>query len=466
MKLWGGRFSKNTDNLVDDFNSSISFDKKLYKYDIQGSIAHAKMLLKCNILNDEECEAIVEGLKEIYLEIESGKVKCSIDCEDIHMNIEKLLTEKIGEAGKKLHTARSRNDQVALDSKMYVKDEIVNIKELLFELEHTLLTLALRHTETIMPGYTHLQPAQPVTFGHHLLAYFEMFKRDIERLEDCLKRVDIMPLGSCAMAGTTYDIDRNYTKELLGFSNITSNSMDGVSDRDYIIELLSINSIIMMHLSRFCEEIILFCSPSSGFIELDDGFSTGSSIMPQKKNPDVPELIRGKTGRVYGHLMGILTVMKGLPLCYNKDMQEDKEAVFDSTDTVKICLKTFIPMIETMKVKNKKMKQACSLGFLNATDAADYLVKRGIPFRTAHEIIGKLVLYCINNGKTLDNLSIDEYKNISEIFSNDIYEAIDIKNCVNNRKTEGGPSAEMVKSQIEKGYFYLEEKLKAARATD
>lgn len=466
MKLWGGRFSKNTDNLVDDFNSSISFDKKLYKYDIQGSIAHAKMLLKCNILNDEECQAIVEGLEEIYLEIESGKVKFSIDCEDIHMNIEKLLTEKIGEAGKKLHTARSRNDQVALDLKMYVKDEIGNIKELLFELEHTLLTLALGHTETIMPGYTHLQPAQPVTFGHHLLAYFEMFKRDIERLEDCLKRVDIMPLGSCAMAGTTYDIDRNYTNELLGFSNITSNSMDGVSDRDYVIEFLSINSMIMMHLSRFCEEIIMFCSPSFGFIELDDGFSTGSSIMPQKKNPDVPELIRGKTGRVYGHLMGILTVMKGLPLCYNKDMQEDKEAVFDSTDTVKICLKTFIPMIGTMKVKNKKMKQACSLGFLNATDAADYLVKRGIPFRTAHEIIGKLVLYCINSGKTLDNLSIDEYKNISEIFSNDIYEAIDIKNCVNNRKTEGGPSAEMVKSQIEKGYFYLEEKLKAARATD
>lgn len=458
MKLWGGRFSKDTDSIVDDFNSSISFDRRLYKYDIKGSIAHALMLSECSIISKEECEKIVSGLEGISKDIERGKIEFDVDCEDIHMNIEKLLTDRIGAAGKKLHTARSRNDQVALDFKMYVLDEINDIKCLMLQLMSTLLSLADNHSGTIMPGYTHLQPAQPVTFGHHLMAYFEMFKRDVGRIEDCFKRTDVMPLGSCALAGTTYDIDRNLTAQILEFSGITRNSMDGVSDRDFAVEFLSCLSIVMMHLSRFCEEIILWCSPSFSFIELDDGFSTGSSIMPQKKNPDVAELIRGKTGRVYGSLMGLLTVMKGLPLSYNKDMQEDKEPVFDSVDTVKMCLKTFTPMLKTIKVKKDNMERACSLGFLNATDAADYLAKKGVPFREAHEIAGKLVAYCVDKGKTLDELTIDEYKNVSSKFSADIYESIDIRNCVNNRKTYGSPSEEMVKQAVQDGYNYLNEK--------
>ena len=458
MKLWGGRFNKETDGIVDDFNSSISFDSRLYEYDIKGSIAHVRMLEKCGIINNEECEKIVNGLNEIYYDIKNGKIKFSRECEDIHMNIEKILTERIGPAGKKLHTARSRNDQVALDFRMYVKYEIENIKELILKLELAILSIAEKNTGTIMPGYTHMQPAQPVTFAHHIMAYFEMFKRDIGRLEDCFKRADAMPLGSCALAGTGYNIDRNFTANELGFSEITYNSMDAVSDRDFALEFLSSLSMIMMHLSRFCEEIVIWCSPSFNFVELDDGFSTGSSIMPQKKNPDVAELIRGKTGRVYGNLLGLLTVMKGLPLAYNKDMQEDKEAVFDSADTVNACLKTFIPMLQTLKVKAGNMEKACGLGFLNATDAADYLTRKGIPFREAHEIVGKLVLYCINKGKTLDNLTIDEYKDISGAFSDDVYESIDIRNCVNNRKTCGGPAEEMVKGAVKSGYIFLKSK--------
>lgn len=459
MKLWGGRFTKDTSGLVDDFNSSISFDSRLYKYDIEGSIAHAGMLEKCGIISDEELAKIVSGLKKICSDIESDRIEFNVGSEDIHMNIEQLLIDRIGEPGKKLHTARSRNDQVALDFRMYTKDEAKNIKDLILKLEYVILSLAEQHSESIMPGYTHLQPAQPVTFGHHLMAYFSMFKRDILRLEDCMKRMDYMPLGSCALAGTTYDIDRDFVANELGFLNITDNSMDGVSDRDYALELLSTLSIIMMHLSRFSEEIILWCSPSFGFIELDDEFSTGSSIMPQKKNPDVAELVRGKTGRVYGSLMGLLTVMKGLPLSYNKDMQEDKEAVFDGVDTVKICLKTFAPMLETIKVKAKNMEKACSLGFINATDAADYLTKKGVPFRESHEIVGKLVLYCAEKLKTLEELTISEYKNISDVFSDDIYDAVDLRNCVNRRKTYGGPSKDRVLNAVKEGYSYIKSKL-------
>jgi len=458
MKLWGGRFKKGTDSLTDDFNSSISFDCRLYKYDIQGSIAHAEMLGQCSIISKEESSKIVDGLIGIMKDIENGSVTFDIESEDIHMNIEKLLTDRIGVIGKKLHTARSRNDQVALDFKMYVKDEINNIKKMITELETSLLYKAEKNVDTIMPGYTHLQPAQPVTLAHHLMAYFEMFKRDIERLSDCYKRTDVLPLGSCALAGTTYNIDRNLVAQKLNFKSITDNSMDGVSDRDFAIEFLSTLSIVMMHLSRFCEEIILWCTQSFNFIELDDSFSTGSSIMPQKKNPDIAELIRGKTGRVYGNLLGLLTVMKGIPLSYNKDMQEDKEAVFESVDTVKACLMTFIPMLDTMKIKVDTMKKACNFGFLNATDAADYLVKKGVPFRDAHGIIGRLVLYCIENNKTLDDLTIGEYQNISDVFSGDIYDSIDIKTCIDNRKTHGGPSHDMAARAIASGYSYMQNK--------
>lgn len=455
MKLWGGRFKNNTNSLTNDFNSSISFDNRLYKYDIQGSIAHAEMLGQCSIIPKNESEEIVKGLKGILADIEDMKIEIDMESEDIHTFIEKLLIERIGAAGKKLHTARSRNDQVALDFKMYIKDEILNIKNILVKLEKMLLSQAEKYAGTMMPGFTHLQPAQPVTLGHHLMAYFEMFKRDIDRLDDCHKRTDVMPLGSCALAGTTYGIDRSLVSEKLGFSSITANSMDGVSDRDYAIEFTGALSIIMMHLSRFCEEIILWCSQAFSFIELDDGFSTGSSIMPQKKNPDVAELIRGKTGRVYGNLMGLLTVMKGLPLSYNKDMQEDKEAVFESIDTVKICMNTFIPMIETMKVKEHNMLKSCDYGFLNATDAADYLVKKGTPFREAHEIIGRLVLYCLEKGKTLGDLTLGEYQAICPAFSEDIYDSISIKTCVNNRITYGGPSPDMVLKAIKNGYLYI-----------
>ena len=412
MKLWGGRFEKNTDSSVDDFNSSIRFDKRLYKYDIQGSIAHAKMIGNCKIISDKESLLIHKDLAEILKDIEDGKIEFEIDAEDIHMNIEKILISRIGDTGKKLHTGRSRNDQVILDLRLYMRDEARNISQMLITLEEVILDLANKHLNTIMPGYTHLQKAQPVTFAHHLMAYFQMFRRDIERIKDCYSRIDVMPLGSGALAGTTYNLDRHMVASELNFKDITQNSMDSVSDRDFVIEFISCLSIIMMHLSRFCEELIIWSTDEVSFVEMDDAFSTGSSIMPQKKNPDVAELIRGKTGRVYGNLMGILTVMKGLPLAYNKDMQEDKEGVFDAIDTVKLCLPVFTKMIETMKVNTDRMLQSAKGGFTNATDVADYLVKNSVSFREAHEIVGKIVLYCIKNNKSLDELSIDEYKTV------------------------------------------------------
>ncbi len=448
MVLWEGRFKKELDNRTNDFNSSIHFDSRMYKQDIQGSIAHAKMLGKQEIITEQEAKDIVEELSKISNDIETGKLEIDYAAEDIHMFIESELTKRLSNAGKKLHTARSRNDQVALDIRMYLKDEITEIKKLLKELIKVLLDKAEENLKTVMPGYTHLQRAQPITFAHHLMAYVEMILRDISRLEDTYKRTNIMPLGNGALAGTTYNIDREYVKNLLGFDDITKNSLDGVSDRDFIIELASNISIIMMHLSRFSEEIILWCSWEFRFIELDDAFSTGSSIMPQKKNPDIAELIRGKTGRVYGDLQTLLTFMKGLPLAYNKDMQEDKEAIFDSIDTVKICLITLIPMIETLKVNKEKMKEASLKGFINATDCADYLVKKGLAFRDAYKIIGNLVAYCIDKDKTLESLSMEEYKNINSIFDEDVYKYIDLINCVNNRKVEGGPSPDTVIERI------------------
>ncbi len=455
-KLWGGRFQKNTDAKVDDFNSSIRFDQRMYKQDIKGSIAHAKMLGKQGIISLEDSEKIVLGLTEILSDIENGKVEFLIDAEDIHMNIEKLLTDKIGESGKRLHTGRSRNDQVALDIRMYLMDEISEISEMLKSLMTTLLSLAKDHTETIMPGYTHLQKAQPVTFAHHLMAYFEMTKRDLSRLSDCRERTNVMPLGSGALAGTTYPLDREFVAGELGFAEVSQNSLDGVSDRDFAIELASCLSIIMMHLSRFCEELILWSSHEFSFVEMDDAYSTGSSIMPQKKNPDVAELIRGKTGRVYGHLMGLLTTMKGIPLAYNKDMQEDKEPIFDAVDTVKLCLPVFIDMITTMKVRKENMLKGAKGGFTNATDVADYLVKKGMPFRDAHAVVGKLVFYSISKDKSLDQLTIDEFKEFSNIIEDDIYDAISMETCVNGRTVIGGPAKETAKKAIQKAEQYLQ----------
>ncbi|SHE54127.1 argininosuccinate lyase [Alkalibacter saccharofermentans] len=448
MKLWGGRFTKETNPLTDDFNSSIHFDNILYPYDIKGSIAHAKMLGKQKIISSEESVAIIEGLKEILKDIQCGKVEFDISAEDIHMNMEKLLIEKIGDTGKKLHTGRSRNDQVALDMRMYVKDQIESIDAMLHNLQQVLLDLAVEHKKTIMPGYTHLQKAQPVTLAHHLSAYFEMFKRDRARLADCYLRTDIMPLGSSALAGTTYDLDREMVADLLDFKAVTLNSMDGVSDRDYCIEFLSALSMIIMHLSRFSEEIILWCSDEFNFIKLDDAYSTGSSIMPQKKNPDIAELVRGKTGRVYGHLMGLLTTMKGIPLAYNKDMQEDKEAVFDGVKTISMCLPIFTDMVKTMNVNKKVMYEGAKKAFTNATDAADWLVKKDMPFREAHSIIGKLVLYCIEKGKNIEDLSLEEFKKISPVFDETIYDHITIEACVNNRKVIGGPSIESMEKVL------------------
>jgi len=455
MKLWGGRFQKSTDHMVDDFNSSIRFDQRMYRQDIQGSIAHAGMLGKCGIIPEEEAKLIQKTLKEILEDIEAGKIEFEIDAEDIHMNIEKILISRIGDVGKKLHTGRSRNDQVALDIRMYLRDEIHSISNMLIELEEVLLSLSEEHLETIMPGYTHLQKAQPITLAHHLMAYFQMFSRDLERLKDCLKRTNIMPLGSGALAGTTYKLDRKLVASELCFDDITLNSLDGVSDRDFVIELASCLSIIMMHLSRFCEELILWSSHEFSFVEMDDAYSTGSSIMPQKKNPDVAELIRGKTGRVYGSLMGLLTTMKGLPLAYNKDMQEDKEAIFDAVDTVKMCIPVFTKMIQTMKVNKDKMYQGAKGGFTNATDVADYLVKKGLPFREAHEIVGKMVLYCIQNNKNLEQLSLEEYKNCSNFFDQDIYQAISLEQCVKDRNITGGPAKESVLQSIKLGYEFL-----------
>ena len=448
MKLWAGRFQKETDTLVNDFNSSIDFDARLYKQDIAGSIAHARMLGGQGIIEEHEAEKIVEGLKAILADIEAGAVEFSADNEDIHMNIETILTQRIGDAGKRLHTARSRNDQVAVDTRLYVKEEIPVIIGQVLDLEDVLVKKAKANLDTVMPGYTHLQRAQPVSFAHHLLAYGEQLKRDVTRLLDCKARMNVCPLGSGALAGTTYPIDRWQTAKLLGFDAPCSNSLDGVSDRDYAVELLSGLSILMMHLSRFAEEVILWCSWEFKFIELDDAFATGSSIMPQKKNPDVAELVRGKTGRVYGDLMALLTVMKGLPLAYNKDMQEDKEAVFDAVDTVKLCLSTFTPMLHTMTVLKENMRNAAARGFINATDCADYLTKKGVPFRDAYKCTGGLVAECISKGLTLETLPLASYQNANPIFDEDIYQAISLETCVNGRTSEGGPSPKAVQKQI------------------
>lgn len=455
MKLWGGRFAKETDKSVNDFNSSIRFDSRMYKQDILGSIAHVNMLGKCNIIPVDEALLISENLKQILKDIEDGIISFDVDSEDIHTNIEKVLISRIGNSGKKLHTGRSRNDQVALDIRMYLKDEIKIIESMLVDLENTILDLAGNHLDTILPGYTHLQRAQPITFAHHLMAYFQMFRRDIDRLRNCYERTDVMPLGSGALAGTTYPIDRYMVAKELGFNEITENSLDAVSDRDFIIELLSCLSIIMMHLSRFCEELILWSSHEYRFIEMDDSFSTGSSIMPQKKNPDVSELVRGKTGRVYGGLIALLTVMKSLPLAYNKDMQEDKESAFDAIDTVKLCIPVFMNMIKTMKVNTGQMYKAAQGGFTNATDVADYLVKKGLPFRDAHEITGKIVLYAIDNNKAIDLLTLNELKRFSSIIDEDIFEEISLEQCVSGRNVPGGPSKESVLASINNAKKFL-----------
>ncbi len=456
QKLWGGRFSKATDKKVDDFNSSIRFDQRMYKQDILGSIAHATMLGKQNIIPKSDADLIVKTLGEILEDIEAGKVEFLIDAEDIHMNIEKILTERIGDAGKRLHTGRSRNDQVALDIRMYLRDEIGTIEEMLKNLMRTLLAVAEENTDTIMPGYTHLQKAQPITLAHHVMAYFEMLKRDLARLADAKKRINILPLGSGALAATTYPLDREFVAEKLGFDGVTLNSLDGVSDRDFVLEVEFVLSVIMMHLSRFSEELILWSSHEFSFVEMDDAYSTGSSIMPQKKNPDVAELIRGKTGRVYGDLIAMLTTMKGLPLAYNKDMQEDKEGVFDAIDTVQLCLPVMTDMIATMKIRKENMLRGAKGGFTNATDAADYLVKKGLPFREAHEVVGKMVAYAIANDKALDEFTMDEFTACSDIFEEDVYEAISMKTCVDGRNIIGGPAAETVKNAIAAGKAMLE----------
>lgn len=450
MPMWEGRFSKNLDKRTNDFNSSIKFDYKLYKEDIAGSIAHAKMLAKQNIIQKEDEDKIIFGLNSILKDIESGNLEFDPNAEDIHMFIESELTKRIGNSGKKLHTARSRNDQVALDVRMYLKKQNLEIIKNLKKLITTLIFKAKENTETIMPGYTHMQRAQPITFAHHLMAYAEMFKRDIERLNETYTRTDICPIGSCALAGTTYNLDREFEAKELGFSKVSANSLDGVSDRDFVIELLSDISIIMMHLSRISEEIILWSSWEFKFIELDDSFFTGSSIMPQKKNPDITELIRGKTGRVYGNLMGMLTVMKGTPLAYNKDMQEDKELIFDAIDTVNLSLSTINPLIDTMLVLKENMKAGAEKGFINATDCADYLVEKGIPFRDAYKIVGNIVKYCIQNNITLEKLDIKKYKEFNDCFEEDIFNAVDLMNCVNKRDVIGGPSKRQVEFQIAK----------------
>lgn len=448
MKLWGGRFKKETSGLMEDFHSSIGFDCCMYREDITGSIAHAQMLGKQGIIPQEDAEKIVRGLKEILIDIEAGKIEFSAQAEDIHMNIENLLTQRIGEAGKRLHTGRSRNDQVALDIRMYQRRRIKRLIELLKSLEEVILKIARAHLETIMPGYTHLQKAQPITLAHHVMAYFQMFARDIERLKDCYKRTNICPLGSGALAGTTYPLDREYTARLLDFPEITQNSLDGVSDRDFLIECAACCSIIMMHLSRWCEELILWSSNEFGFVEMDDAFSTGSSIMPQKKNPDACELIRGKTGRVYGDLNALLSIMKSLPLAYNKDMQEDKEAIFDAVDTVEGCLEVFTRMLETVTFNIQKMHLGAGMGFTNATDAADYLVKKGLPFREAHEIIGRMVLLCLDKKCSISQLSMQELKALSPVFEKDFYDAVSLQICVEQRLTPGGPSKNAVAQQI------------------
>ena len=448
-KMWAGRFSKELDKRVNDFNSSISFDARMYRQDIRGSIAHATMLGDTGIIDKGESEKIVEGLNGILADIDSGKLLFDPNAEDIHMFVEQVLTERLGDAGKRLHTARSRNDQVALDIRMYLRDEIMVIIPMLKDLAETLCKIAEDNTDTVMPGYTHLQRAQPITLAHHLMAYANMLVRDIDRLADTYKRMNVMPLGSGALAATTYPIDRRQVSALLGFDDITQNSLDGVSDRDFCIELCSALSILMMHLSRLSEEIVMWCSWEFKFIELDDAYSTGSSIMPQKKNPDITELIRGKTGRVYGDLNTLLVMMKGIPLAYNKDMQEDKEAIFDAIDTAKLCIETVTPMLATMRINKENMRNAAARGFINATDCADYLVKKGMPFRDAYKITGTLVALCIEKNLTLEQLPIEEYKKLCDTFEEDVYEAIKLETCVNMRKAEGGPAPESVKRQIE-----------------
>ncbi len=456
-QLWGGRFTKETDKLVYNFNASISFDQKFYKQDIEGSIAHVKMLGKQGILTEEEMQAIVKCLGEIKRDVEEGRLEITDEYEDIHSFVEANLIERLGDTGKKLHTGRSRNDQVALDMRLYTREEVKHVDALLKELLGTILRLMEEHTETIMPGFTHLQKAQPVTLAHHLGAYFEMFKRDRLRLFDIYERMNYCPLGSGALAGTTYPLDRDYSAELLGFYGPTLNSMDGVSDRDYLIEFLSACATIMMHLSRFSEEVIIWNSNEYQFVEIDDAYSTGSSIMPQKKNPDIAELVRGKTGRVYGALMSLLTTMKGIPLAYNKDMQEDKELSFDAMDTVKGCIALFNGMLATMKFRTDVMRKSANNGFTNATDAADYLVNHGVPFRDAHGIVGQIVLYCIDKGIAIDDMSLEELKAISPVFDADIYDAISMETCVNKRLTVGAPGKEAMEQVIAKEKKWLEE---------
>lgn len=456
-QLWGGRFTKETDQLVYRFNASIGFDQKFYRQDIQGSMAHVRMLAKQGILTEKEKEQILKGLESILEDMENHRLEITEEYEDIHSFVEANLIQRIGDAGKKLHTGRSRNDQVALDMKLYVRDEVREMDRLVLDLMRALQKIMEENLHTYMPGFTHLQKAQPITLAHHMGAYFEMFRRDKGRLHDIYQRMNYCPLGSGALAGTTYPLDREYTASLLEFEGATRNSMDSVSDRDYVIELLSAMSTIMMHLSRFCEEIIIWNTNEYQFVEIDDAYSTGSSIMPQKKNPDIAELVRGKTGRVYGALVSILTTMKGLPLAYNKDMQEDKELTFDAIDTVKGCLALFTGMISTMRFRKDRMEASAKNGFTNATDAADYLVGKGVPFRDAHGIVGRLVLYCLEKDIALDDMTLEEYKAISPVFEEDIYEAISMKNCVEKRNTIGAPGAEAMQRVLEENRGYLEQ---------
>ena len=448
-KLWAGRFSKEVDETVNAFNSSIAFDGRMYKEDITGSIAHATMLGDCGIIPKADSLQIIEGLKGILEDLESGALELDPTAEDIHMFVEAELTKRLGDVGKRLHTARSRNDQVALDIRLYLREEMGEIRGLIAKLLHTLCDLAQQHLDTVMPGYTHLQRAQPITLGHHLMAYAQMLLRDYDRLVDTEKRMNYCPLGSCALAGTTYPIDRQQTARLLGFTAPMANSLDGVSDRDSCVELANALALLMAHLSRFSEEIILWCSWEFKFIELDDAYATGSSIMPQKKNPDITELIRGKTGRVVGDLTTLLAMLKGLPLAYNKDMQEDKEAIFDAIDNVKLCLRTFTPMLATMRVLKDNMRAAAARGFINATDCADYLVKKGLPFRDAYKITGTLVAACIDQGLTLETLPLESYKAMHPLFEEDVYQAISLDTCVRERRSEGGPAPESVQRQID-----------------
>lgn len=448
-KMWAGRTTGDTSTLADDFNSSIRFDSRMYREDITGSMAHAEMLASTGIITQDEADQLVDGLTEILEDIDSGKLAINPDCEDIHMFVEEVLTSRLGDVGKKLHTARSRNDQVALDTRMYTRTEIGSIQEKLLSLCEAVVAKAEEYKDYAMPGYTHLQRAQPITFGHQLMSYVEMLGRDIDRLEDAKKRVSVSPIGSCALAGTTYHTDRGYEARKLGFDSVCRNSIDGVSDRDFVCETLSDLSILMMHLSRFSEEIVLWSSWEFKFVELSDSFTTGSSIMPQKKNPDMAELVRGKTGRVYGDLITILTVLKGLPLAYNKDMQEDKECLFDGIDTVKMCLDVFTGMVSTMKANRENMMMAAQKGFINATDLADYLVRKGLPFRSAYKISGRIVAKCIETGKVLETMPLEEYKEFSELFEEDLYQEIDLKTCVDKRISEGGTSLSSVEKQIQ-----------------